>query len=377
MNIDQFALPTMVVAAVAGSMLMIAQIVGVFMYDAAEVRQQRAMWLHPHARVYRRRPLITVLVSSHNDADTIRHTLDSILQGNYRNVEVIVVDHGSTDMTKQVVKGYIDMHPKHSIRLVVRRHNQGRHASVLRAMKRHGSGQLVIQLPAGSVVAKEAFAHAAQHFAYDPSLHAITCNEQVGPTLSIVGLLEKYQALLSRRPDKALSAFGWMSHRGRISVCRTDAFTQPSRELRVRYAYNIVVTVPALTSFGATFGHVYRRYVQLLRASVGRQDGMMRMGYAFCSAFVAMSGPLLVAYFLYVALYLHEPTLLLLAIGGLSAFMLTAIGESGQMSLWQKAAYAFGIPMTYALLYLLSFSRLFAAIAAPFAQRLTDEKRAV
>lgn len=360
MSIDQFALPAMIVAAVAGGVIMTVQILGVCMYDAAEVRRERAIRLHPHARAYRRRPLITALVSSHNDTETIRHTLDSLLQGSYRNVEVIVIDHGSTDMTKRIVKGYADMHAKRSIRLVARRQDRDRSGSVARAMKRYGNGELVMTLPAGSTVDKDALVHAVQQFAYNPSIQAVNCNEQVGRTLTVAGLLEKYQMLLSRRPHKFLSAFGWLKQQGRVAVCRADAFMLQPRKLRIRYASNVGVVVPALVSYRAVFLSAYRRYVQLLRENVGRRESLLRMTYALCSAIVSMSGPWLIAYFLYIALYLHEPTLLFLTVTGLSAFLLVAIGEAGQLKLWQKAAYAFCIPVTYVLFYLLSFSRLFA-----------------
>jgi len=379
MIIDQYVLPTMIAAAIAGGVVVVAQIVGVFRYDTAEVKRQRAMRLHPNARVYRQRPLITALVSSHNDPEAIRRTLDSILRSRYRNVEVIVVDHASTDMTKQLVKGYADMYPKRAIRLVARRVERGKYVSLVRAMKRYGNGQLVMTLPAGSVVNEETFLRATRHFAYDAGLEAIKCIEQINSSLHITGLFEKYHALLGRRTDKFLSAFGWMGHPGRVAMYRADAFPlRLGKRPRVRYAHDVAVTVPAFDSYAKSFGYSYRAYIQSLRLSVGWYRGSLaHMTYALCSAIVSMSGPLLAAYFLYVALYLHEPTLLLLAVAGLSAFLLVAIGETRLLKRRQKAAYAFGVPMMYALFYLLSFSRLLAVLTAPFAKQLTDERRTV
>lgn len=47
---------------------------------------------------------ISVIVPAYNAEKTITKTLRSILGGGYRNVEVLVVDDGSTDKTKTIVK---------------------------------------------------------------------------------------------------------------------------------------------------------------------------------------------------------------------------------------------------------------------------------
>ena len=49
-------------------------------------------------------PLVSVIVSTHNRADLLCETLDSILSQTYENFELIVVDDGSTDNTEEVVK---------------------------------------------------------------------------------------------------------------------------------------------------------------------------------------------------------------------------------------------------------------------------------
>lgn len=52
------------------------------------------------------KPLVSVIIPAYNAQDMIGETLDSILAQTYRNLEIIVVDDGSTDRTSQVVKGY-------------------------------------------------------------------------------------------------------------------------------------------------------------------------------------------------------------------------------------------------------------------------------
>lgn len=51
-------------------------------------------------------PLVSVIIPAFNAADFIEETLDSILGQTYRNLEVIVVDDGSTDSTAAIVQAY-------------------------------------------------------------------------------------------------------------------------------------------------------------------------------------------------------------------------------------------------------------------------------
>jgi glycosyltransferase involved in cell wall biosynthesis len=49
---------------------------------------------------------VSVIVPTYNRAGIVRAAIDSVLRQTYANVEVIVVDDGSTDDTRQVVEGY-------------------------------------------------------------------------------------------------------------------------------------------------------------------------------------------------------------------------------------------------------------------------------
>jgi glycosyltransferase involved in cell wall biosynthesis len=52
--------------------------------------------------------LVSVIVPCYNRADIVRETLDSVLAQTYRTVEIIVIDDGSTDNTREVVSSYAD-----------------------------------------------------------------------------------------------------------------------------------------------------------------------------------------------------------------------------------------------------------------------------
>ena len=51
-------------------------------------------------------PLISVMMPTYNNAKYIKQAIESIYAQNYDNIEIIVVDDGSTDNTKEIVQQY-------------------------------------------------------------------------------------------------------------------------------------------------------------------------------------------------------------------------------------------------------------------------------
>lgn len=58
------------------------------------------------------RPLISVIIPTHNDATTIETAIRSILDQTYTNTEIIVVDDGSTDATPVVIQAIAQKEPR-------------------------------------------------------------------------------------------------------------------------------------------------------------------------------------------------------------------------------------------------------------------------
>jgi len=51
-------------------------------------------------------PLVSVIIPTYNRAKMIGDTIENVFEQTYQNIELIVVDDGSTDDTKQVLAGY-------------------------------------------------------------------------------------------------------------------------------------------------------------------------------------------------------------------------------------------------------------------------------
>lgn len=51
-------------------------------------------------------PVVSVIIPTYNCADYIAQTLEGIFHQTFQDLEVIVVDDGSTDRTREIVAGY-------------------------------------------------------------------------------------------------------------------------------------------------------------------------------------------------------------------------------------------------------------------------------
>lgn len=66
--------------------------------------QNRKLQKHPPVINENYKPFVSVMIPGHNEECVIAHTVENILNMNYENFEVIVIDDRSTDNTASVIK---------------------------------------------------------------------------------------------------------------------------------------------------------------------------------------------------------------------------------------------------------------------------------
>lgn len=97
--------------------------------------------------------LVTVIVPAYNASDYISETVQSIINQTYTNMEIIVVDDGSTDDTKEIIKSF---GPKVNY---IYQKNSGSCASPRNTGLRHARGEYVTFFDADDVMMAEKIEH--------------------------------------------------------------------------------------------------------------------------------------------------------------------------------------------------------------------------
>ncbi len=132
------------------------------------------------------KPLVSILVPAYNEQGVISRTINSLLNIKYTNKEILIIDDGSTDLTKFVASGY----KKNGVR-VISKPNGGK-ASALNYGLLFAKGEIVITIDADSMVARDAIDEIVMVMSTDPEMAAVAGNIKV---LNSKSLLTKIQEL--------------------------------------------------------------------------------------------------------------------------------------------------------------------------------------
>lgn len=115
-------------------------------------------------------PLVSAIIPAHNEEVGITKTIHSILDSDYRNLEIIIVDDGSTDKTYEVANQISELW---SGKIVIIRSTSNRgKASALNTGILSSKGEIVVTIDADSYVKPESISELVK------ALSDSTYNEQ-------------------------------------------------------------------------------------------------------------------------------------------------------------------------------------------------------
>ncbi|MFD5833032.1 glycosyltransferase [Streptomyces collinus] len=161
---------------------------------------------------------VTVLVPAYNEEAGIGSTLRSLLDSTHRQLQVIVIDDGSTDRTADIAENMGDARVE-----VVRQINAGKAAALNRGLA-HARYDIVVMVDADTVFEPDAVERIVQPLAH-PAVGAVSGNTKVGNRRS---LLARWQHLeyvfgfnLDRRMFEVLECMPTVP--GAIGAFRRDA----------------------------------------------------------------------------------------------------------------------------------------------------------
>ena len=132
-------------------------------------------------------PLVTVLIPAYNEEKVIGPAIRALLDSEYENLEIVVVDDGSKDRTVGIVSEIAKAEPR--VRLV-RQPNRGKAAAANHGLA-EAWGDIVVAVDADTLVPPRSIPKLVRHFA-DPGVTAVCGNVEVG---NVRGVLTAFQAI--------------------------------------------------------------------------------------------------------------------------------------------------------------------------------------
>ncbi|MGI5346839.1 bifunctional polysaccharide deacetylase/glycosyltransferase family 2 protein [Streptomyces sp. CA-250714] len=140
---------------------------------------------------------VTVLVPAYNEEAGIGATVHSLLASTYQNLQIIVVDDGSTDGTAAVVEGITD--PRVTL---VRRTNTGKPGALNTGLA-HARHDIVVMVDADTVFEPDALHHLVQPLAH-PAIGAVSGNTKVGNRRHLLGKWQHLEYVLGFNLDRRM-----------------------------------------------------------------------------------------------------------------------------------------------------------------------------
>ena len=168
-------------------------------------------------------PAVAVLVPAYNEEKVIERTVRSVLDSDYPNLRVIVIDDGSKDATLEVCREAFREEIAEGHVTVLTKPNSGK-ADALNFGLEYVTEEIFVGIDADTIIAPDAIRFLAPHFA-DPRVAAMAGNAKVG---NRVNLWTRWQALeyitsqnFERRALNTLNAVSVVP--GAIGAWRTSA----------------------------------------------------------------------------------------------------------------------------------------------------------
>lgn len=149
--------------------------------------------------IIERSPLVSVIIPCYNYGCYLPEAVGSVLNQTYQNFEIVIVNDGSPDDTKEVAEKLIAEHPQHQIRLI-NQANSGQPAIARNNGIAEAKGEYILPLDADDKLAPQA--------------------------------IESYIRAVEDYPEQPIVVFGWLQYFGvEENLWKTQPFS-PDRLLR-------------------------------------------------------------------------------------------------------------------------------------------------
>jgi poly-beta-1,6-N-acetyl-D-glucosamine synthase len=157
-------------------------------------------------------PLVSVMIPAWNEECGLLSTVKSLLASTYKNLEIVVVNDGSTDRSDAMMRNFIEKYeremtdiPGH-VKIIYHYQQNGGKGSALNAAIKLAHGDILVSIDADCIVHKRAVAAFVKAFR-DPRVMAAVGNVRIGNTKTLVGTVQYLEFVFSFMMKKADSLF--------------------------------------------------------------------------------------------------------------------------------------------------------------------------
>src|SRR5208337_1778764 len=137
------------------------------------------------------RPKVAVLIPAYNEEKVIVRTVRAVLNSDYPNLRVIVIDDGSRDSTLEIARAAFAREEAAGKVLVLTKPNAGKAEALNYGIEHIQDAELFVGIDADTIIASDAISRLVPHF-INPKVGAIAGNAKVG---NRVNLWTRWQAL--------------------------------------------------------------------------------------------------------------------------------------------------------------------------------------
>lgn len=142
------------------------------------------------------KPKVSVIIPAWNEEVGIIKTVRSVIANTYHNIEMIIVNDGSTDNSDKVIRDFLTRikHSKEQSNGTIKyifKENGGK-GKALNTGIENASGEIILTIDADSALSKDAISNLV-HYYRDPEIMAVVGNVKVANNNTIVGLLQQLE----------------------------------------------------------------------------------------------------------------------------------------------------------------------------------------
>lgn len=168
-------------------------------------------------------PLVNVIIPAWNEEVGVEKTVRSVLNNDYENIKIIIVNDGSTDNTRVVAERLVS---EFSDKVTLKNQRNGGKGTALNTGIKSGTGDIIVNIDADSYIHSDAVSNLVKHFK-DSDVQAVVGTVVIGNRKSWIGKMQFFEYLFGfhlRRTQSVFNSIFILS--GAMCAYRRTAYEQ-------------------------------------------------------------------------------------------------------------------------------------------------------